>query len=1442
MFKSSKICKQYLVLVVSISIPALCEAQSNHKTQSVSHLFPEQDHSDLTESDCASNMRVSDEITVTLASDDQASPMRHIAELACEQARSIHQATPENKEVIIRFSPHEDEKEEWLDRKESLIEEKLLTLDEPQSGEKAFVQSSLTVVKSASSLQDLQYSPQTGKEDFESGFPGTYWFVGDTNAAGGSVYWNDVNCFAGAGSWSAWCAGSITQAQCTVYPNSMDAYMFTECEYAGKTSNGKNKFYFGIWQEVQSCCDFTSVSVVGYTSCPGFAQVGNPSAEFSGNITGNTNGWKGYFVTLGSDFDTALYVRIFFFFHSDASEGYKGAYLDEIEFNNKADTAIYPISGGFSCTQKPDLAVSSVYFRTQPQNQGEIVESPSIGSSVYPHISYSFTPPQVSGILWTLDIDGTLLCGLNGSLTAQDNYLGWCNSPWVVTAGNHTLRGILDPAAAIQESNENNNIATKAFTVGAGSPDIRIAPISLSFSQGSQSKSSQLNQTIEPGSGTAVTANEIKPIDLTDPNADLGMIHPHEITVRFTDTLAGKIHAERISDYSLSRTTWSTLPGSASLTPLPPEVIAVRPSISGSQKAQKVLKENAPDISTRLSLAIPLTANQTATISNVLEDKAEKNGPLGVFYLKLAKEADPREISIELMQRSDVVYAHPSPICKLMGVPNDPLYNRMWNLDRIGMPAAWDHSGNTPSGVRVCVIDSGVRITHTELQQRTADPVDVYPDNGDAYGDANPDNDDTNGHGTACAGIIGAIRDNSTLVSGIAPVTIIPVNGYFEFENQVSILNHPDGIRWGVDHNASVISMSFGGHRAGSFEDEISAINYAQQHGVVLCAAAGNENQTADDVYPAAIPYCISVGAVDNNDERVTDPPWWWGSNYGNTVDVCAPGQGNVGANGDSILSLGKDTDTSYVNDFNGTSSATPQVAGLAGLLKHIKPSLTASEIRGIIESTADDQVGKPSEDTPGWDPYHGHGLIDVNGAVSSALGLGNTNQFTIYNDGYATLNVTSIQPQTAAPWLSWDPLPPFQIGAGESRVVTVTVNFDLLSSGQTNVRLLVASDDPDESPYPEGVNITATKNAALPTLTATRSNTPTSTPILTPTNTLTGPTRTPTPTWTGIPATTPTPTQTQPSTGIAQRDLPPCYIVGSPLTVLINLNLNPIPEVVLLEDQPPAGWSVSNISHNGIFSGGKVRWSFIQGLGNYPPPPQVTYQLTPAGSGGVVFTGTIAIPEQSTIGGDSTLSDQCPCMACDTNCDYSVSIGEAASSLVCWKNGICPIGQAAYCLSIWIQGGCYESTGVNQFHSIPCVSGSSSQHDLLAIANDVPPFASRDLPDCYVFGQPFDVFIAFDLGEPLPGVVLLEDQVPVGWTVSNISNEGSFASGKVRWSFVDGLGNYPPPSQVSYSITPATSNEVTFQGILATPEESGVVGDASISQCAASVENWAQY
>jgi len=98
---------------------------------------------------------------------------------------------------------------------------------------------------------------------------------------------------------------------------------------------------------------------------------------------------------------------------------------------------------------------------------------------------------------------------------------------------------------------------------------------------------------------------------------------------------------------------------------------------------------------------------------------------------------------------------------------------------------------------------------------------------------------------------------------------------------------------------------------------------------------------------------------------------------------------------------------------------------------------------------------------------------------------LGQNSSFTIFNDGNAALNVTSIVPDSAAPWLTLTPPPPFAIAPGAAQIVGVSLNRSLVPSGLSMRRLLVTSDDPDESPYPGGVFINVTNAASGPTLRA---------------------------------------------------------------------------------------------------------------------------------------------------------------------------------------------------------------------------------------------------------------------------------------------------------------------------------------------------------------------
>jgi subtilisin family serine protease len=117
--------------------------------------------------------------------------------------------------------------------------------------------------------------------------------------------------------------------------------------------------------------------------------------------------------------------------------------------------------------------------------------------------------------------------------------------------------------------------------------------------------------------------------------------------------------------------------------------------------------------------------------------------------------------------------------------------------------------------------------------------------------------------------------------------------------------------------------------------------------------------------------------------------------------------------------------------NFTGTSAAAPQVAGVRALVRIANPSLSATQVRAIVEGTAQDGAGASGEDTSGWEKYHGHGLVDASAAVAAA-----NSAFVIYNDGGDVLNVTSIQPDSSAPWISVSPQPPFPVQPGGTALV----------------------------------------------------------------------------------------------------------------------------------------------------------------------------------------------------------------------------------------------------------------------------------------------------------------------------------------------------------------------------------------------------------------------
>jgi subtilisin family serine protease len=334
----------------------------------------------------------------------------------------------------------------------------------------------------------------------------------------------------------------------------------------------------------------------------------------------------------------------------------------------------------------------------------------------------------------------------------------------------------------------------------------------------------------------------------------------------------------------------------------------------------------------------------------------------------LVKYAEPNyEINLDdptTFSTSDALLRESEPN---INKPNDPMFGDQWALDNSGQNGgkakadisallAWAKTqGN--SDVVVAVLDTGVAYTHKDLAANMwlrPDNVPQYKDDelgtfNDSYGFNAADNQsdpmDDNGHGTHCAGIVGAEGDNDEGIAGInwrveiMPLKFMGRGGFGTTKDAIEAINYAiDRKRNGV--NVRVISASWGSTLySKALEDAIRA---AGEEGILFVAAAGN-NSTNNDKrphYPSNynLPNVISVAATDKNDDLAGF------SNYGaKTVHVAAPGR--------EILStwLGDD-----YREASGTSMATPYVSGVAALILASEPKLSVEKLRERVLKSVD--------------------------------------------------------------------------------------------------------------------------------------------------------------------------------------------------------------------------------------------------------------------------------------------------------------------------------------------------------------------------------------------------------------------------------------------------------------------------------------------------------
>lgn len=364
--------------------------------------------------------------------------------------------------------------------------------------------------------------------------------------------------------------------------------------------------------------------------------------------------------------------------------------------------------------------------------------------------------------------------------------------------------------------------------------------------------------------------------------------------------------------------------------------------------------------------------------------KETKFNEVEILNEKMIIEVDEENVDSikrDLIQDSAVEYVEVEKQYTFFGAPNDPFYktNQALDFKYIQASLAWELYKPSKRPI-VAVIDSGIDRNHPDLKNRIVKPFNVI--NSGSY-----PIDDV-GHGTHVAGIIGAETNNGIGISSLSKgVDIMPVK--VGDKSSLSTIDIAKGIEYAVDHGADIINISIGGEYSKIIEE---ACNYADSKGVLVVAAAGNE-ETNSEIYPAALDNVIGVGAIDSYSDSIASF-----SNYGQWVSVAAPGV--------EIYSTYLNSKYKYMS---GTSMASPLVASLASLLKSHDPTLSHQQVRWIIEFSSEYFGGSESIENGGIDAYESLKLYDAYGRIYGGTSVETSNK--IAEKGWGKIEQINLQP-----------------------------------------------------------------------------------------------------------------------------------------------------------------------------------------------------------------------------------------------------------------------------------------------------------------------------------------------------------------------------------------------------------------------------------------------
>jgi len=421
--------------------------------------------------------------------------------------------------------------------------------------------------------------------------------------------------------------------------------------------------------------------------------------------------------------------------------------------------------------------------------------------------------------------------------------------------------------------------------------------------------------------------------------------------------------------------------------------------------------KNTSPLSTASTLS-PATMNQISQQAGVRLQHL-RHMATGGQVMQFNTHKTPAQISQilnALAADNNIEYAEPDLLLQAKLTPNDSRYNEQWQYFEpaagLNLPQAWDITQG--QGAIIAVLDTGYR-PHQDLAANIIGGYDMISSatiaqDGDGRdsdatdpGDWEPAGACFNGspasnsswHGTHVAGTIAAVSNNNIGVAGVAfnakilPVRVLGRCGGYTSDIADAMIWAAGGNVAGVPANlnpADVINLSLGGSGNCGTTTQ-NAINTARNLGTTVVVAAGNENTNASSSTPANCQGVVTVAAINRSGGKA------YYSNFGNIVDVAAPGGDGRSGAANAILSTLNSGARAPGSDryafYQGTSMATPHVAGAAALLYAVNPAITPAQVEATLKSTA--------RAFPASCNQCGSGIVDALAAVNAAGGNGNT-------------------------------------------------------------------------------------------------------------------------------------------------------------------------------------------------------------------------------------------------------------------------------------------------------------------------------------------------------------------------------------------------------------------------------------------------------------------